>query len=284
MKRRPFCFSNCRLLLWIILLGFPFLSLAQNANQQLPFALVDFMKVDPGNEADYLRMEQVTWKHIHQQRVNQGQLLGWYLYQISFTGTNSPYNYATVAIFPSMEQVEKNIPEEAFQAALEGPLAGRTVNEIGEEANRTRNLVSSFLLHQISVVNDDDEEPAPYIEVNYMHITPETEANYVSLEKEIWQPIHKALTDMGYEAGWSAWEVRFPRGYGEPFQYATVNSYADFTNIGPLPVQEAFTAAHSDKDFQETMDRTEAARDMVKTELWTLIDYVEASPSMTDND
>lgn len=282
MKRRPYCFSNCWL--WIALLGFPFLSFAQNAEQQQPFALVDFMKVDPSSEADYLRMEQEVWKHIHQERLNQGQLSGWYLYRINYAGTNSTYNYVTVTIFPSLDKVQNTIPEEVFQAAIQGPLAGRQPNEIMQEANKIRNLVSSYLLYQMASVSDDDEEPAPFIEVDYMYVTPETEADYVTLEEEVWKPIHKALTDMGYEAGWSAWGVRFPGGYGAPFQYATVNSYADFTNIGPLPIEEAFKAAHPEKDYQEIMDQTEAARDMVKTELWTLIDYVTPTHSATDYD
>ena len=35
---------------------------------------VDYMKVQPGKDSDYLRVEQQIWKPMHQERIRKGQV------------------------------------------------------------------------------------------------------------------------------------------------------------------------------------------------------------------
>lgn len=53
-------------------------------------ALIDYMKVPEGGDAEYLKVEQEIWKSMHQEWVNQGKMTGWYLWSIPYPGGTNP--------------------------------------------------------------------------------------------------------------------------------------------------------------------------------------------------
>ena len=80
-------------------------------------AVVDYMKV-PANGGDtYLAIEK-QWKTLHQTRVDAGEILGWELYAVRNTGTNSPYNFATVTIYENFSKTENWATEAEMKKAF----------------------------------------------------------------------------------------------------------------------------------------------------------------------
>jgi hypothetical protein len=45
---------------------------------------IDYMKVEPGKDSDYVRLEKEIWKPLHQQRIKNGQLRSWAVYGLRF--------------------------------------------------------------------------------------------------------------------------------------------------------------------------------------------------------
>src|SRR6478752_5600804 len=41
------------------------------------FMMVEFMKVAPGKENDWMKLERETWKPMHEMRVKDGNILSW---------------------------------------------------------------------------------------------------------------------------------------------------------------------------------------------------------------
>jgi ABC-type antimicrobial peptide transport system permease subunit len=85
---------------------------AGNTQSQQPSLVVDvsFMKVEPGKEADYLKLERDLWKPVHQERIRSGHMKSWSLYQVEYPyGTEGPYDYVTLNTFSSIQDLEQNV-------------------------------------------------------------------------------------------------------------------------------------------------------------------------------
>ncbi len=74
------------------------------AQEQEVYVTVGYMKVAPGQGDAYVQFEKELWMPVHQERVNAGNILGWYLYGVqSPSGTEVHHNYAVVTVFWSFE-------------------------------------------------------------------------------------------------------------------------------------------------------------------------------------
>jgi len=238
----------------------------QNSNLII---VVDLMKVKPGDEAKYVDLEQKIWKPIHQERISQGILVGWILYEVMYTGTDDSYNYATVNVY-------------ADPAILEAPYAGIDFNkihpglDINEEIEETlsaRKTVKSQLMSRVNFAYPGGgESPGPhkYIVVNYMKSKPG--GNFVEVENSLAKPTAAELIKNGDWAGWSVWSNVFPRGDGMESDFVTVDYYLDMLKLNSANYMEAFQKAHPDIEWSEFAEKIGNSRDMVRTELWKILD------------
>jgi len=68
---------------------------------------IDYMKVEPEKNNDYLHLERDVWKPLHQERIKNGQVRSWALYGMRFPfGTEEKYDYVTVAAYDRFAQLE----------------------------------------------------------------------------------------------------------------------------------------------------------------------------------
>jgi len=119
-----------------------------------PYVMVNYMKVDPAKEAEYVEMETDTWKPIHQKRVSDGKLLSWSLYSVRFPrGDNMEYGYLTVEIYKNIGDAEGNYGNDDFKALLKTVHPDRSPDGILKEALSKRSLVRSELLRLIDRTN-----------------------------------------------------------------------------------------------------------------------------------
>ena len=260
------------ILLTIAIGAFPLTGYAQQNDPTL-YALVEFMKVKPGNESRYLDVEKNIWKPLHLARAKQGNIVGWFLYQVRFTGTDDCYNYVTVTLFDNFAKIEdpwKNIDPAKI-------LQGKDLDKAWQETGESRELVSSSLItRQASVYREGGPGDFKFLEVDYMKVEQGNEGEYVDVETNIWKPIHQEFIKAGSRVGWSLWGRNFPSGAGLDYQYVTVNYFADFSKIGTADYNAAYNKAHAGKDIDAKMNRTNLSRILVKSELWEVIDKVFA--------
>ena len=62
------------------------------------FLVFEMMEVDNSQESAYQDTEDF-WEKIHQQRVNNDEIIGWDLWQLLPGGEDQGYQYATVTLF-----------------------------------------------------------------------------------------------------------------------------------------------------------------------------------------
>ncbi|HPE75948.1 MAG TPA: hypothetical protein PLC80_07655 [Draconibacterium sp.] len=252
----------------VILCAFPMLSHAQENNTPL-FALVECMKVKPENEGKYLEIEKNIWKPLHIERARQGNIAGWFLYKVRFTGTDDAYNYVTVTLFSNPANIEdpwKNIDPAKV-------LPGKDLEAALKETGESRNMVSSILINrQASVYPDGGPGDFKYIQLDFMKVKPEKESEYWDVETSVWKPVHQEFIKAGSRVGWSLWGRVFPSGAELDYQYVTVNYMANWSKIGVADYNDAFAKAHAGKNLDDLFAKTNASRVLVKSELWEVID------------
>lgn len=240
-------------------------------DQSAVFATVDYMKVKPGFEDKYVDLEKNVWKPLHQERINQGKIIGWILFRVLYTGTSDLYNYVTVTVFDNPANLENS------WAGVDSPkiLAGKDIDKLYKETLNCRDLVKSNLIMREDFAYPEGGPVAyKYIQVDFMKVKPGNEGLYLDVEKTIWKPVHNEFIKAGSRVGWSLWSATFPSGSGLDYQFSTVNYFSDFSKIGMANYTDAFAKAHPGKDINELSKKTGDSRDLVKSELWEVVDEI----------
>ena len=110
---------------------------AHSQDNETLYIETDYMKVNRANQVEYLKLEKEIWKPIHQERVNAGHILGWYLYRVSYPGgTEVHHNYTTVTVYRTFKDMENPYPQEIWTKVhpnLSCP-SGRRGWQAGDEA------------------------------------------------------------------------------------------------------------------------------------------------------
>jgi hypothetical protein len=272
MKKVHTIFQKTMLIAVIMVFVLASLPIAGNAQEEPTiFAIIDYMKVKPGNVDKYVDIEKTIWKPIHQELINQGKIVGWHLYEVRYTGTDDDYNYVTVTLIDNPASLENPYVGIDYGKIL----PGKDIAKAYEETLKNRDLVkSNLIIRQAYAYPDGGPVPFKYLEVDYMKVKPGEEDNYLDVEKNIWLPVHKEFIKAGTRVGWSLWSQQFPGGSKMDHQFATVNYFSDFSKIGMANYVDAFSKAHQGKDVNELFEKTGKSRELVRSELWELLDSV----------
>jgi hypothetical protein len=120
-------------------------------------------------------------------------------------------------------------------------------------------------------------KPPKYVEIDYMKATPGHEDEYVKLEQEQWKPIHQERIKEGKIRSWYFFNVRFPSGSESKYDFVTVNTYDQFGQIEDpyADADKLFSKVHPGIKMEDFASRTTQARDLVRSEVWQLIDQAE---------
>jgi hypothetical protein len=276
---RKLLFLTSALLLLCILDGIVQPAMAQTDDGTL-YVQVDYMKVPEGGEDAYLALERDMWKPIHEQQVRQGIITGWSVYSVRFGAPNADYNFTTVNVFDDFAKLENPYPQEVFEAAF----SDGTPEGLTERTVAAREMVHTEIWQLIDTAQAEGE-PGPsgrYLVLNYMHVPTGGESKYVSVEQEVWKPLHQARVDAGQMSGWGMYGLAFPGGKVTHYSFGTVDYYDELGDLmGPGPLgPEILQAAHpnaTEDAVEQMMDRTNQARTIYKSELWQLIDSTGGS-------
>ena len=69
---------------------------------------VSCMKVDPLKEDDYLKLEHDLWKPVHQERIKQGYMRSWTLYEVRYpAGSQRECDYRTVNTYGTLADIDR---------------------------------------------------------------------------------------------------------------------------------------------------------------------------------
>jgi len=114
------------------------------------YVSLDFMKTLPGKAAEYEKMEKETWMPLHKERVNEGAIKDWQLFEkIMPYGAKEESDYVTVQFFNDLSTVENPKYMESFNKVW----AGQDANKFIQNTESTRTLVKNELWMLIDYVD-----------------------------------------------------------------------------------------------------------------------------------
>jgi hypothetical protein len=228
--------------------------------------VVDFMKVPSNNQDAYLAVEK-QWKNLHQSRVQSGAILGWQLFSVRNSGTNSAYNYATVTAYENFGKTDVAFTDADFKKAF-GPNSA----EFLKKTDATRDLIySETYKFQVGFPSDT---PDKYLVINQIHT--DNLDKYINMEKVGYMPIHEEAKKAGQMNSWGVW-TRWPNT-DNVFQAVVVDGYTKFSDINASNWETLTAKVLATKkpgevyDMFNQMSRTEEIRTIVKSEIWELVD------------
>jgi hypothetical protein len=231
-------------------------STASAQDAEPTYVILDCMKSTGSNYAD---VETEVWKPMHQELVNQGKKIQWALYWVLF-GDRSVCDYYTVNVVTESQLNATGGFNEVFAAVH----PDKDVNEVMSETAAARQMVWTELWQIHETVPSTD---FAYVQIN--HFAASDAGEYVALEREYSKPVHEALVEDGVSAGWGLYSLSSPHGEQIPYTHGT----ADFmTTLTGFPFWQYLQKVHDGKDLDELANRFNDARDVVSSEIWTLID------------
>jgi L-rhamnose mutarotase len=246
---------------------------AQQASQSsVPtrYVLLDYMKVPPGKEAEYVRLEREVWKPVHQERIKNKRMVAWELYAVRYTAdTQRQYDYVTVNVYESLAATDDDTGLEAmFRRVHAGKDASRLLTQTGEARQVARAEVWRLL--DQTAPGTASAAPSKYLLVDYMRAKPGV--NYVAVEQQLWKPIHQERVRRGALDRWSLFELVLPGGTSYPYDYGTVNALSSLSALADPYPADLFQHVHPNTSLTDLGNRTGAARDLTRSELWVLVD------------
>ncbi len=112
---------------------------------------------------------------------------------------------------------------------------------------------------------------ALYIVVDY--ISADEVPAYLKLEEE-WKTLHQGLVDQGMLEYWGLFQVAYPRGSTQGYNYATIRIYDDFSHVEDATQEGQYRVTHeqsSDVPWSRFVALTGEARELVKQEVFELV-------------
>lgn len=241
---------------------------AHAQERQGKYMHIDYLKIENVSEDDFLRHISSTFLSIQEIREENGSIQDWYVYKVTYPGTqNSFYNYVVITISDEisgfedvLNQYSNQLPQDERQTLTDDYMEFLSPNH--SELWKVRN----------SVIADSTFSPSRYIVMNYMDVGLGYEYEYQMFEDEIARPMHEERMERDQMEGWELHELIMPGGLNYGYNFSTLDYYNNLEDIEFGFTEELIRHTHPDTDINEFFDHIYRTRDLIKYELWELVE------------
>ena len=262
-------------ILLVALLMSSYFLVAQTSQEAL-YLIVETMKATAGKSAEYVKAEKDVWKIIHQERLKQGLIRGWYFYEVlSPSGSSVTYDYITVTVIQGWKKIENPWGDMLTGGAVK--LLSKQQLEVYNETLKLRNLLNRSVFMRADFVSAAlNSSPTKYQIVNYMKIKEGMWEEYYAMETQLVKPMHKEMMQAGGRAAWGLYRRVMPGGDSQSFDYITVDFFNKWEDIAAegADFTKTLEKIHPGMSTEYYIKRIEESRHLMNRELWMLQDYV----------
>lgn len=208
----------------VVLLG------ASSIAQEKLYLIFEFMKVDNEQEAAYMETEEF-WQKIHEQRIKNGDMIGWDLWSLKPGGEDQHFQYLTVNLYNDPVKMFEGSGN--FNAAIKAAYPNLSEEELNKKFNETsksRDLSVRIYLEQIDLTKGEYAIPLGTLAViNMMKVSQENYNKYEKMESDIFKPRHQNDVDNDRRESWALLRFMNPYGSDTYASHITVDMYKNFT-------------------------------------------------------
>jgi hypothetical protein len=214
-----------------VLLLLSFFIVGLSPAQDKLYLIFDFMKVDNEQEAAYAETEEF-WEKIHQQRANNGDIIGWDLWSLQPGGEDQGFQYLTVTLFSDPVKMMSGAGTSPFIETAKAAYPNMSEADITKKlrnSGSTRDRAVVLYLEQIDATTGEFDMPLGTVaSIDLMKASFENYGNYEKAESETFKPLHQNQVDEGRKGSWGLTRVISPIGSDTYTSHITVNMYKDY--------------------------------------------------------
>ncbi len=236
-------------------------------------------------QGDLMQVERNLMLPYFQARVNDGKQLWHALYQLqSPTGDEADFDYVSVDVFSNLTDL--NLPPSGQNEVVTQTFPHTTPQQFWDRVEAVSEVqsIETYTL-EASVdpaASQDAGDRNELIVVNYMLVPPGSENDYLTMEKEVFQPVMQEHLKEGRMKNWSVFRRMLPGGTDFGPNYVTVDAFEDWAHMEDYNAEFYATAenVHPGKDLNEIAQRLNELRDFTRSEVWPL--RTETTPPSTE--
>lgn len=246
----------------LLLAVLPLSLMAQSAT-----IVINYMKVNPGMEGDYVKTEMEGWKRIHEKRIEAGIMSGWQLWRNVYASDDDPYQYITLDWYENLPHSLKGDPEGFWENEISVLFAEGEGKKYWEMTLASRTLARKDVMHR--TMQAENNKGSKYILVNRMKVKPGMEQAYLEAEGTYSKPLQEAKIEDGQMSHWSAWQA-WPYKKGQ-IRFSTVDGYESLEQM-EAGGEDLLGKVHPDMTWDDWAKKVSEHRTMASVELWELVD------------
>jgi len=253
-------------LAWLILFPLHFSAFAQS--QQPTYIMLTYLKTDRGKASQYLDAIKKGSSKVWEARVKSGELDFFSLYSVNKMRTNPEDEYDYVAIMGAHSLKPMMDPAKTTRELLKEMMPAideHTLDLTQAELPSIRVVHKQEVLRLLDIING---EGTKFYEINYMKAAPGKNADYVTMEKNVFKAVHMERKAKGEITGWGFWEVAYPYSDKREYDFVTANALNDWDKFVNSDYTAAYKKAFPTGDINKLAAQATATRTMVKTEVW----------------
>ncbi len=240
---------------------------------------IEYLYIAPENRSAYNELKQEVWKPVFEERIRQGLIKSWALYESLYNEPNANYSHMTVQVIDDFSKVER-----LHDHAMVGTVFPD--KDISVLLNRTweiREFKHSEVWQYIDAIRPRSifGQSVPYLVTNHMHVPQGKDTEFVHLETEFWKPLQQDRIDADLIAGWELYHLIQPKGTISNYGFKTVDYYDGLGQLSePFDLDFDMSLiynAHpdiSDDEIADKFERTANARSVYRAILWRLVDNI----------
>ncbi len=254
------------------------LTSASDEQERTVYLQIDYYVLSDGAAPGFVAMQEELWRPVHEERIRDGAIIGWSLYDALITGPTVDYDFVAItmtedygALFgaDNRELIARVHPQRGTD-----PLVG-TLHEGYRIVN------SEIWRMNGAAMPDGATAPAgKYVTKNYMD-SRGASGEHESMELDFWKPIHYVRIDQDILNSWVMYTMVKPGGASIRYNYSTIDYYDRLSDIEGSVGMELARIAHPDLHDEELSDfftRTGQSRTAYKTELWREVVAADRNP------
>ncbi|MCH1539266.1 MAG: hypothetical protein L7S43_04740 [Flavobacteriaceae bacterium] len=195
------------------------------AQNDEPILFMWYGQIKTSDAAEHLQLEKDYYSKFHQQRVENGDILGWDMWQIMNPDVNDmTTTYIYVSLVKDFASIGKNTPIKSLKGVSQKEWDAAQKKAMGHYL-KTYQVVASI---KGSFGTQEATGPADYAVINYMEVDPYQTEAYEKLEIETFLPMFK---DEKIRKGWALHKVLNHFGTDRPVNYITADFYDSIQTV-----------------------------------------------------
>ncbi len=229
---------------------------------------IDYYVLAEGMKPGFINTKETLWKPVHDERVRQGEIIRWSLYDALISGPTAEYDYVSITMTDKFGSLYGGTGLDRIISVH----SGKDEDEMIEKMHEGYRIVNSEIWRMNgAALSEEAAFPAgKYITKNYMD-SRGASGEHESMELDFWKPIHYVRINQDILNSWVMYIMVKPGGASIRYNYSTIDYYDRLSDIEGSVGMELARIAHpnlTDVELSDFFTRTGQSRTAYKTELW----------------